>query len=90
MAINRLTDKVFITIDLDVFDGAMMPSTGTPEPGGMGWYDVINFLKKVAQQRQIIGFDIVELLPRPQNPAPNFVAAKLYYKLLSYIFEIKK
>ncbi len=86
LALNRLTQKVFITIDLDVFDGGVMPNTGTPEPGGMQWYEVTSFLKKVIQNRNVIGFDIVELLPRANNPAPNFLAAKLYYKILSYIF----
>ncbi|MBL7131118.1 MAG: agmatinase [Candidatus Omnitrophica bacterium] len=84
-AINRLTEDVYITIDLDVFDVGIMPSTGTPEPGGLDWYLVINFLKEVARNKKIIGFDVVELCPT-QNKAPDFLAAKLIYKILSYKF----
>ena len=79
-----LTDQVYITIDLDVFDPSIMPSTGTPEPGGLLWYDVIELLKDVFDNKEVVGFDIVELCPNPQNKAPDFLAAKLVYKLLSY------
>jgi len=85
-AISRLSDKVYITIDLDVLDPSIMPSTGTPEPGGLLWYDCLAFLKKVFEQRNVVGFDIVELCPNDNNKAPNFLAAKLIYKLLSYKF----
>jgi agmatinase len=85
-AIERLTEKVYITIDLDVFDPSIMPSTGTPEPGGLGWYSVLAFLKKVCKKREVIGFDVVELCPNPANQGPDFTAAKLIYKLLSYKF----
>lgn len=88
VAIAKMTDKVYITLDLDVFDPAIMPSTGTPEPGGMSWYGVIKFLKKVFANRNIVGFDIVELAPNPANKAPDFLATKLYYKLLSYKFHL--
>ncbi|MFC1887453.1 agmatinase [Candidatus Cloacimonadota bacterium] len=84
--ISQLTENVYITIDLDVFDPAIMPSTGTPEPGGMYWWDVLKLLKLVAEHKNIIGFDVVELCPNPQNKAPDFLAAKLIYKLLSYKF----
>ena len=84
-AINGLTRNVYVTIDLDVFDPAIMPSTGTPEPGGLSWYQVTDFLKNVSRNKNIIGFDIVELCPAG-NKAPDFTAAKLLYKLLSYIF----
>ncbi|MCJ7728366.1 MAG: agmatinase, partial [Sedimentisphaerales bacterium] len=83
-AISRLTDKVYITIDLDVLDPSIMPSTGTPEPGGLLWYDCIAFLKKVFDKRNVVGFDIMELCPNDNNKAPDFLAAKLIYKLLSY------
>ena len=63
-----------------------MPSTGTPEPGGMHWYQVLALLKKVFQDREVVGFDIVELAPKPENKAPDFLTAKLYYKMLSYKF----
>ncbi|MFC1725862.1 agmatinase [candidate division KSB1 bacterium] len=80
-----LTENVYITIDLDVFDPSIMPSTGTPEPGGLTWYGVINLLKKTAQNRNIVGFDVVELCPNPYNKAPDFLAAKLIYTLMTYI-----
>lgn len=84
--IDQATNDVYITIDLDVFDPSIMPSTGTPEPGGLGWYTVLHFLKKVMNRKHVVGFDIVELCPNDTNKAPDFLAAKLYYKLLSYQF----
>jgi agmatinase len=80
-----LKPNVYITFDLDVFDPAIMPSTGTPEPGGMYWYQVLNMLKMVATERNLVGFDMVELSPT-ENKAPDFLAAKLIYKLLAYKF----
>jgi agmatinase len=85
-AVEMLTDNVFITIDLDGLDPSIMPSTGTPEPGGLLWYDVINFLKKVIKNKNVVGFDVVELAPNEHNRAPDFLASKLIYKLLSYKF----
>jgi agmatinase len=84
--IEKLTDKVYITIDLDVFDISIMPSTGTPEPGGLLWYDVIELLKRIAAKKTIIGFDVVELCPSEFSKPHDFLAAKLIYRLLSYIF----
>jgi len=84
-ATTKLSDNVYITIDLDVFDPSIMPSTGTPEPGGLGWYDVIDLLEYVSKKRNIIGFDVVELCPS-KHVAPDFLAAKLIYKLLSLRF----
>ncbi|MBC8314225.1 MAG: agmatinase [Bacteroidetes bacterium] len=86
-SIDLMTENVYITIDLDVFDPSIMPSTGTPEPGGLGWYTVLHYLRKVFQQKNIVGFDIVELAPVTGNPAPDFLTAKLYYSLLSYKFK---
>jgi agmatinase len=80
-----LPKHVYVTIDLDVFDPGIMPSTGTPEPGGLDWYQVIRLLKAVSKHRVITGFDVVELCPS-DNKAPDFLAAKLIYKLLSYKF----
>jgi agmatinase len=80
----QLTDEVYITLDVDVFDIGIMPSTGTPEPGGLGWYDVITLLRAVVEHKNVVGFDIVELAPNEANPAPDFMAAKVVYKLLSY------
>jgi agmatinase len=85
-AVSKLSDKVYVTIDVDVFDPSIMPSTGTPEPGGLLWYDVLGFLKLVFEQRDVVGFDVVELCPDKRNKAPDFTAAKLIYKLLSYKF----
>jgi agmatinase len=84
--VSKLSDNVYITIDLDVFDPSIMPSTGTPEPGGLLWYDVLGLLKMVSDEKNIVGFDVVELCPDSSNKAPDFLAAKLIYKLLSYKF----
>jgi agmatinase len=88
-ALDLMTDPVYITFDLDAFDPGIMPATGTPEPGGLDWNTTITFLRQVFEQRNVIGFDIVELAPDPHHKASNFLAAKLYYKMLSYAFEIK-
>ncbi|MCF7975310.1 MAG: agmatinase [Phycisphaerae bacterium] len=85
-AIEKMAPKVYVTLDLDVFDSSIMPSTGTPEPGGLFWYDVLRFLRRVSNDRMIVGFDVVELCPNHANRAPDFLAAKLVYKLASYIF----
>lgn len=85
-AVGELSDTVYITIDLDVFDPGIMPSTGTPEPGGLGWYQVMKLLASVSKEKRIVGFDIVELCPS-KNKAPDFLAAKLIYTLLSYIYK---
>jgi agmatinase len=77
---------VYVTIDLDVFDPSIMPSTGTPEPGGLLWYDVLGLLRTVFENRNVVGFDVVELCPDERNKAPDFLAAKLIYKLSSYKF----
>jgi agmatinase len=79
-----LTERVYLTIDLDAFDPSIMPSTGTPEPGGLGWYEVLTLLKTVCRRRTVVGFDVVELCPVETNWAPDFLAAKLIYKILSY------
>jgi len=88
-ALNLMTDNVYITIDLDAFDPSILPSTGTPEPGGLLWCDTLNFLKKVVESKNVVGFDIVELCPNEVDKSSDFLAAKLYYKLLSYQFENK-
>jgi len=85
-ALSKITENVFITIDLDVFDSSIMPSTGTPEPGGLNWYHVIDFIKLVIKNKNVVGFDIMELCPNKANKAPDFLAAKLYYKILSLVF----
>lgn len=85
-ALEQMTDTVYITFDLDVLDPSIMPSTGTPEPGGLLWYETLTFLKKVFQQKNVVGFDLVELCPIPNLKAPDFLSAKLFYKMLSYKF----
>jgi agmatinase len=88
-ALDSLNENVYITIDLDAFDPSIMPSTGTPEPGGPDYYEIMHFLRDVALNRNVIGFDVVELCPNPVNKMPDFVAAKILYQLLSYIFQRK-
>jgi agmatinase len=85
--VAQLHPHVYITIDLDVFDPAVMPAVGTPEPGGLHWYEVLKLLRSVCQDRKVVGADIMELCPQPGNIAPDFFAAKLAYKLLAYRFE---
>ncbi|SNR26520.1 agmatinase [Maribacter sedimenticola] len=84
--IDTMTDNVFITFDLDAFDPSIMPSTGTPEPGGLFWYETLEFLKQVFEDKNVVGFDIVELCPNKNDRSSDFLAAKLYYKMLSYKF----
>ena len=88
--IQTLAPNVYITIDLDVFDPSIMSSVGTPEPGGMLWYDVLNLLHAVSQKRTVLGFDIVELCPDQGNESCSFLAAKLAYKLMGYSLMPKK
>ncbi|WP_406024683.1 agmatinase [Winogradskyella sp.] len=85
-AIDQMTDNVFITFDLDAFDPSIMPSTGTPEPGGLLYYETLEFLKQVFEEKNVVGFDIVELCPNKNEKSSDFLAAKLYYKMLSYKF----
>lgn len=85
-AIDLMTENVYLTIDLDAFDPSIMPSTGTPEPGGLFWYETLDFLNKVFQEKNVVGFDIVELCPNKYDKSSDFLAAKLYYKMLSYKF----
>ncbi|MCC6754020.1 MAG: agmatinase [Saprospiraceae bacterium] len=86
-AIGKMTPDVYITLDLDVFDPSIMPSTGTPEPGGLHWYTMMQFLRMVFLRTNVVGFDLVELAPSKSNRAPDFLVAKLYYKMLAYYFE---
>ncbi|MBN1788567.1 MAG: agmatinase [Sedimentisphaerales bacterium] len=86
--LGKLTKNVYLTIDLDVFDPSIMPSTGTPEPGGLLWYPTLEFLKRLMKEKNVVGLDVVELCPNPANKGSDFLAAKLIYKLLSYRFEI--
>ena len=85
-SIDKMTNEVYISLDLDVFDPSILPATGTPEPGGLLWNDMLIYLNKVFKTKNVVGFDIVELAPIKEQPASNFLAAKLYYKMLSYKF----
>ena len=82
--LQSLSDEVYITLDLDVFDPSIIPSVGTPEPGGLGWYEVLDLLRTVISRKRIVGMDIVELTPLPGNTAPDFLAAKLIYRMIGY------
>jgi len=85
---DQLAKNVYITIDLDVFDPSIMPSTGTPEPDGLFYNEVMELLQKVNSEHAIVGFDVVELCPNEINKAPDFLAAKLIYQLLSLKFRV--
>ncbi|HLU81235.1 MAG TPA: agmatinase [Flavobacteriaceae bacterium] len=87
-AVAQMTQNVFLTIDLDAFDPSILPSTGTPEPGGLFWYETLDFLKMIFEKKNVVGFDIMELCPNPDEKSSDFLAAKLYYKLLAYKFNL--
>jgi agmatinase len=84
--VDQLTEHVYITFDLDALDPSIMPSTGTPEPGGLLYYETLEFLKKVFESKNVVGFDMVELCPNHLDKSSDFLASKLYYKMLSYKF----
>lgn len=86
-ALAALGPNVYLTFDVDYFDPSLVPSTGTPEPGGGDWYRTLRFLRRVFAERHVIGCDVVELAPTPGLHAPNFLVAKLVYKLLAYRFQ---
>ena len=83
---RALTAEVYVTIDLDVLDPAIMPAVGTPEPGGLDWRTLTQFLAHLTRERRVVGFDVVELAPIPGLIAPDFLAAKLIYRFLGSIF----
>jgi agmatinase len=89
-AIRKLSKNVYLTFDLDGLDPSILPGTGTPEPGGLLWYQTIKFLKKVIEKRNLVGFDVVELCPNEINKTSDFLASKLVYKILSYKFQNQK
>ena len=86
---NFLGENVYVSIDLDFFDPALVPAVGTPEPGGLGWYEALDLLRDVSKDKKIVGFDVVELCPITGQIASDFLAAKLVYKLLGYVFSGK-
>jgi agmatinase len=83
--IMNLSDKVYITIDIDVFDPSIVPSVGTPEPGGLSWRQILNIVSEVASKKNIVGFDVVELSPIPGIIHPDFLSARLIYRIIGYI-----
>ena len=83
--LQHLTDDVYLTVDIYVLDPAIMPATGTPEPGGFSWYETIGLLKALCSRKRIVAFDLVELCPQPGNVAPDFLAAKLIYRIMGYV-----
>jgi agmatinase len=80
--VAALSDDVYVTVDVDGFDPSLMPGTGTPEPGGLGWYDVVDLLASVTTRKRVVGFDVVELSPLLESHVSPVVAAKLVYKLI--------
>jgi agmatinase len=84
--IEKLNYHVYVTIDLDGFDPSIMPATGTPEPGGLSYFDVINLMRKLIVEKKLLGFDVVELCPQENIKASDFLASKLIYQLLSFQF----
>lgn len=85
--VDRLGLNVYVSLDIDVFDPSVMPSTGTPQPGGLGWYEVTSLLRTLVRNKNVVGFDVTELCPSPGNKAPDLLTAKLIYKFLGYIFK---
>jgi agmatinase len=89
-AISRLSKNVYITIDLDGFDPSWMPAVGNPEPGGLQYYRTLRFLRKVCQERNVVGFDVVELCPIKNDVSSDLAAAKFMYKVIGYVLDSKK
>lgn len=88
-ALERLTDNVYITFDLDGLDPSILPATGTPLPGGLQWYPTLKFLEKVIRAKNVVGFDVVELCPEPDNKVSDVLAATLVYKIIT-LLEMKR
>jgi len=85
--IDTLKENVYITFDVDYFDPSIMPSTGTPEPNGFFWDETMKLLKMLGEKKNVVGFDVVELSPRKDFPYPDFLTAKLIYKMLNYFIK---
>jgi agmatinase len=82
-----LPEKIYLTFDIDYFDPALVPATGTPEPGGGHWYPTLRLLRKLFHTKTVVGMDLIELAPIGGHPASDFLAAKLVYKCLGYLWE---
>ncbi len=85
-AVESLTENVYLTIDIDGLDPSLVPTTGTPEPGGLGWYETLTLIRRVARKKHIVGMDLVEYSYVENYGSPAFLCAKLIYKSLAYIF----
>jgi agmatinase len=85
-AISNLSENVYITFDLDGLDPSIMPSVGTPEPGGLGYYQILRFMKKIFEERNVVGCDVVELCPNQSDVSSDLTAARIVYKLIGYKF----
>jgi agmatinase len=88
--LDALTDDVFVTFDLDGFDPGILPATGTPEPGGLEWYEAIDLLGAVAAKKRIVGFDVVELAPAAGHAASDFLAARLDYRMIGLALRVER
>lgn len=85
-AIDSLTENVYLTIDIDGLDPSIVPTTGTPEPGGLGWYETLTLIRKLAENKKVVGMDLVEYSYVENYDSPAFLCSKLVYKSLAYIF----
>jgi agmatinase len=88
--LDQLDQDVYLTFDLDVLDPSIMPAVGTPEPGGLLWYETLGFLRQLVKEKNLVGFDLVELCPIPGLAAPDFLAARLIYKIITYMVDKKR
>jgi len=86
-AVDALSDNVYLTIDIDGLDPSLVPTTGTPEPGGLGWYETLALIRRLAAKKRVVGMDLVEFSKTDNSDAPAFLCAKLIYKSLAYIFK---
>jgi agmatinase len=84
--VDRLTDEIYLTIDVDYFDPSLLPATGTPEPGGPGWYETLDFIRELCRRKTVVGFDVNELRPLRDDASSDFLVAKLVYKIVAYRF----
>jgi len=87
---TKLSETVYLTLDVDVMDPSIMPSVGTPEPGGLCWYKILEIIKHLVQSKKIVGVDVVELSPIPDIVAPDFLVAKLIYKIIGYVVSYQR
>jgi len=83
--VEQLPEPAYISFDLDGLDPSIVPGTGTPEPGGIGWWDALALLRETCERRTVVGCDVVELLPEPPSCVSDFAAARLVFKLLAYL-----